>query len=100
MDLSHINSNGDIVFEGTITNYKTGPSSISSGEIAATTRLSISVHVVYENKVDSDQSYDVSFNAFMDYDSNQDLSSIEDELISGISEILIQDIFNRAVNNW
>ena len=100
MNLTHTNSDGDIIFEGTITNYKTGPSSVSSGEIATTTRLIISVKVVYENKMNTDQNFSVNFSNYIDYDSNEDLSAIEDELITEISEMLIQDIFNRAVNNW
>jgi hypothetical protein len=100
MNLIHVDNDGDVVFDGVVIDYRTGPSSVTSGEVAATTRLSITVKVNYENKFNSDQNYNVNFSSYVDYDSAEDLASIEDELIDEISEMLIQDIFNRAVNNW
>ena len=98
--LSHEDTGGDIVFRGIITQYKTGPASITSDEFAATTRLTITVKVVFENTVTPEQSYDVNFSNYVDFESNLDLSSIEDNLIDELTNMLVQDIFNRAVNNW
>ena len=40
------------------------------------------------------------FSRFSDYESSQNLASIEDELIKDINDQLTQDIFNKAVSNW
>jgi len=100
MKLSHDDTKGDLIFKGVITQYKTGPASITSGEFAATTRLTISVKVTFENTINPDQDYEVTFSNYIDFDSSQDLSSIEDNLINELTDMLVQDIFNRAVNNW
>jgi len=100
LNLKHNDKDGQIVFRGIITEYKTGPASVTSNEIAASTRLTISVRVIYENTLNPEQNYEATFSAYSDFDSKFDLSSIENQLIDQISDILIQDIFNRAVNNW
>jgi hypothetical protein len=100
MNLSMVEDNGDINFRGVITDYKTQPSSITTNDKTATTRLTISVRVKFENIKEPKQNYENSFSAYMDFDSNKNLASIEDELINEICDMLVQDIFNKAVNNW
>ncbi len=36
----------------------------------------------------------------MDYPSDQDFNAVKDNLISDIVDMLVEDIFNRAVVNW
>lgn len=98
--LSLISKNGDLQFEGQITNYNTAPVGIQSNDRAAANRLTITVEVRFTNTKDATQNFETSFSAFEDYDSNQDLTSVEQDLIEAINERLAQDIFNRSVSNW
>ena len=100
MGLSYVDEGGDIQMDGTITGYTVGPSSIGSNETATTSRLSVTVKVHFENKVDPDTDFDATFSNYIDFDSQQELSSIQDDLHQELIEFFVQDIFNRSVNNW
>ncbi len=99
-DLDFISEGGDLQLEGIITDYSTKPIAIQGNETAAMNRLSVTVKVKYTNTLDPDKDYDLAFTRFEDYSSSQDLSAVKDELISLISEALVDDIFNKAVVNW
>lgn len=91
---------GDVEFSGEITRYETRPTAITGEETAARNRLTITVRVVYTNYIEPELDYDTSFSRYEDYDSSQDLSSVEDELIELILENLMDDIFNKAFVSW
>ena len=99
-NLSLVESNGDLQFSGDISDYKTAPIAITSSETAALNRLTITVKVKFINTKDDQRSFETSFTRYADYDSSQDLSNVEDELITNITTQLIQDIFNKAASNW
>jgi hypothetical protein len=99
-DLDFINEGGDLQIEGTITDYSTRPVAIQGDETAALNRLTITVKVKFTNTLDPAKDFDNPFTRFEDYPSNQDLSSVKDELITTINEYLVDDIFNKAVVNW
>lgn len=98
--LKLIGNNGDLQIEGVITEYNTTPQAITGNETAALNRLSISVKIKFVNTIEPDKSYETTFSRYEDYDSNQDLSSVQDGLIETINEMLVDDIFNKAVVNW
>lgn len=93
-------SNGDLMLEGSITGYTITPNAIQGNQTAATNRLTITVNVKFTNTKDEKQNFESSFSRFTDYETNLNLTSIEDDLIKNINEQLTQDIFNRAVSNW
>ena len=99
-NLSLTDAIGDLQFEGEITGYKVKPIAIQANETAAQNRLTISVKVTFTNNLDENQNYSQSFSHYADFDSSQDLSSIETELIDQIVEVLSENIFNKAVANW
>ncbi len=91
---------GDVEFTGEITSYETRPTAITGEETAARNRLTISVRVKHINFMDPELDYDTSFSRYEDYDSSENLTDVEDELIELIVENLIEDIFNRAFVSW
>ena len=98
--LSLINKGGDLGFEGSVTGYSTGPIAIQSTDQAALNRLTITVNVKYTCMFDEKKNFEQSFTRYADYTSDQNIASIEDQLTREINEQLVQDIFNRALNNW
>lgn len=98
--LDELSENGDIEFEGQITGYEVRPMSIQKDDLAAQNRLTITVKVKYINNKDTDQSFEKSFSAFEDYDSLNDLTSIEGTLVPEIVKKLHEDIFNATIANW
>jgi len=98
--LANIPRNGDLHFEGEITGYSTEPVAITGQQTAALIRLKITVNVRYTNKFSPKDNFETSFSRFQDYSSNLNLSAVEADLITKITEELVEDIFNKAVVNW
>lgn len=98
--LVQVTSNGDLQFEGAITDYTAIPTAIQGNEQAALNRLTITVQVKFVNTKDEKQSFQSSFSRFTDYDSRKNLASVEQELINEVCNQLVDDIFNKAVINW
>jgi predicted oxidoreductase len=98
--LEVVSNLGDVNFEGEITEYKTMPLTVAADAYAAMNRFSITVRVKYTNSVDTDLSFDQTFTRYEDYDSNLDLSAVEQDLVEKIVELIIEDIFNKAFVNW
>jgi hypothetical protein len=98
--LSLVSYDGDLHFEGEITNYDVTSMGVTANEVAATNRLNITVKMRFTNNKDEKQSYDRSFSHYADFDSARPLDSVQAQLVDEIIEKLIEDIFNNAVANW
>ena len=98
--LDMVESGGDLAFEGEITDYKTNPVAITSGQTAAMNRLTITVKVRFSNRIDDTKDFEQSFSRYEDYPSDQDLNSVQESLTATIVEQLVEDIFNKALVNW
>ncbi|PKP51113.1 MAG: hypothetical protein CVT92_13560 [Bacteroidetes bacterium HGW-Bacteroidetes-1] len=92
--------NGDLAFEGEITEYATTPVAIQSDQTAAMNRLTITVNIRFISKVDESKSFESKFTQYIEYPSNENLNSIKDGMIAEITEALVDNIFNKAVVNW
>lgn len=98
--LNELSENGDIEFEGQITGYEVRPMSIQKDDLAAKNRLTITVKLKYTNNKATEENFDRNFTAYEDYDSNQSISDVEDELTTLIIQKLTEDIFNATIANW
>lgn len=98
--LSLIQDNGDLSFEGYITSYNVAPVAVTGNQTAALNRLTITVMVKFENKLDDTKNFEQSFSRFADWQSSVPLNAVETDLIKDINTQLVQDIFNKAVINW
>jgi hypothetical protein len=91
---------GDVQYSGAIVGYDVQPVSIQANETAALNRLTLTVKVTYVNTLEPKKNSESTFSRFADYESSQDLVSVEDNLVEQISEQLAQDIFDRTLGNW
>ncbi|WP_397364846.1 LptE family protein [Olleya sp. R77988] len=99
--LSLVNSNGDLVYEGEITEYRISPTTATSSSTAAQNRLTIGVKVRFYNKKDDEKDFEKSFSFFYDYEGSELLTStIKATAFEEIFERLTQDIFNASLANW
>lgn len=90
----------DLQLEGEITGYNLTPQAVTENAYASRTRLTITVRVKYtDNKQDSNN-IDQTFSAYRDFDSNDMLTDVQDELCSQISKELVDLIFNATLGNW
>lgn len=95
-----VTEGGDLLLEGSIIDYRIQPVAIQDNDQAALNRLTITLDVVYTNTVDEDMSFDSKFSRYADYSSEQNLADIQEVLIEEINQMLVEDIFNKAVINW
>jgi hypothetical protein len=99
-NLTLINSNGDLILEGSITAYSVTPQAVQANETAALNRLSITANVKFTNQKDEKQNFETAFTRYSDYSSSENLAAVEERLITEINEQLVDDIFNKSVINW
>lgn len=97
----------DVLIEGEITDYSITPTTISSavnapgGNIqAAQNKLTITVKVHYENKIEPEKSFDRTYSDEAVFSSNLDINAIEATQVKVVNERIINKIFNDIVANW
>lgn len=101
--LSQVNSGGDAVFEGHITDYTIAPAAVEAGtDRAALNRLTITVKVSYKNTIAPEDNFvDQTFTQFKDFSTaSQPIQAQEAQLIKEITDMLTEEIYNRAFANW
>ena len=98
--LQLVNNNGDLDFEGEITGYELTPMAVKEDAYASQTKLTITVRVRYSNRVNPDEDFEQSFSAYREFDANQMLQDVQDELCEEIVEELVDQIYNATVANW
>jgi len=94
------NEIGDLHFSGKITAYITAPIAIQGNQANALSRLTLTVEISCDNKLEEDKSFTQTFSNFTDFDSQLNFATIEQDLISKICDGMVQDIFNKAFINW
>lgn len=100
--LSQTSGSADMEISGSIVGYSITPVSAEASEIGSVSknRLKIEVNVIFTNNLQPDKSFERRFSAFEDFGANANLSQVEDELHSQISERLSENILNQAIGDW
>ena len=98
--LDLVRSNGDLVFEGEITEFRISPTTATSDNTAAQNRLTMGVMVRYFNKLDEESDFEQRFSFYYDYPASSLLNSVKDEALTEIFERITQDITNKALADW
>lgn len=94
------NLDADIQISGTVASYSTAPVAVQSDEDAALNRLTVTLKVTVVNQKNPSEGFEQSFSQFSDYDSGQELSSVESQLLEDINYQLAQEIINKLSSNW
>ena len=99
--LDLVKSNGDLTYEGEITEYRISPTTATANNTAAQNRLTISVNVRFFNKNDDETSFEKRFSFYFDYaGSSQLIGSQKDAAVKEIFERITQDVFNASLAKW
>ena len=99
--LSQVDMDGDLEITGEITGYDVRATAVTANEVAAQNRLTVTIKISFENKKYPEDSFEnKSFSAYEDYDSMQDLGSVEAQLCEEIVKKLVDEIFNATVAQW
>ena len=100
-NLDLVKSNGDIIYEGEIVEYRIAPTTATANNTAAQNRLTISVNVRFINTNDEEADFEKRFSFFYDYSgSAQLIGAQKTTAITEIYDRLTQDIINASLANW
>jgi outer membrane lipopolysaccharide assembly protein LptE/RlpB len=89
-----------ISIEGKVVGYSVSPIALQAGDNAASNRLTISSTYEIFISAPKAENYNLSVSRFADFSSNQDLTSVEAQLIDEINKQIVQDIINKLMSNW
>ncbi len=100
-NLNLVNSEGELQFEGEITDYTILPTAATAEQTAALNRLTVKIKVRFFNNLNEDDNFEKTFSHFYDFEANQQLvGSTLDDAFTEIFERITQDIFNASVAKW
>lgn len=94
------NGQGEVNIEGVVTNYSLIPVALQQGDNAAKNRLSITVQFSIFISKPKEETMKLTTSRFVDYNSNTDLASVEQNLLAQINEQIVQDVINKLLSNW
>ncbi len=92
--------NGDFAMQGEITEYTVEPVSIQNNTSSSLNRLKITVKVKMDCAKHPKMNFEQSFTQFQDFDANKSFTSVETNLVNAITDMLVQEIFNKTAINW
>jgi len=100
-NLSLTNSNGDLLYEGEITQFRISPMTATANQLAAQNRLTITVNVRFVNRKKEDDNFEKPFSFYYDYPGDQLLTGpVLTAALEEIYERITQDIFNASLAKW
>ena len=98
--LSQVKRDGDLAISGEITSYDQTNKSISASGYSSMVQLKMTVKVKFVNTKEHKDDFEKSFSATREYDSSQQLSSVQEELVQQMIDDIVDQIFNATVANW
>ena len=93
-------SDGDLLYEGEIVEYRISPMSATAQQTAAQNRLSMAVNVRFYNKTKEDADFEQRFSFFYDFPAATQPAAIKSEALEILFERITQDIFNESLADW
>jgi len=98
--LKVLKRNGDLQVSGEIVEYSQTNKSVAADGYSAQTQLKITVNVRFVNNTNHSQDFEQRFSATADYDSSQQLATVQETLVQEMFDDIIDQIFNATVANW
>ena len=98
--LQLLKKGGDLHLEGEIVGYELTPMAISADTYASQTKLTITINVRFTNSQNPEDDFEKKYTAYNTFDSNKMLSDIQDELLKGMIDEVVDNIYNDTVAKW
>lgn len=97
--LKLVKRGGDLHVAGEIINYDQFNKGISADGYASQVQLRITVNIRFEN-AKTNQKWEKQFTATSQYDSTQQLTAVQETLVTEMVKDLCDQIFNATVADW
>lgn len=98
--LRQVKRNGDLQLSGEITAFDQYNKGISSDGYSSQVQLKMTVNVRFVNNSNHDEDFERQFTATTEYDASQQLTAVQEELVTQMSKDITEQIFNATVANW
>ncbi len=98
--LRQVKRDGDLVISGEIISYDQTNKSISADGYSSMVQLKMTVKVKFTNNKQHNDDFDKTFSANREYDSSQQLSAVQEELVQQMIDDIVDQVFNATVANW
>ena len=98
--LRQVKRDGDLVLSGEITSYDQTNKSIAADGYSSMVQLKMTVKIKFTNNKHHDDDFDRSFTASREYDSSQQLSAVQEELVQQMIDDIVDQVFNQTVVKW
>ena len=99
-NLQLVSSDGDLIYEGEITEYRVSPMTATSNLQASQNRLTVGINVRFTNLKKEDDNFERRFTFYYDYPAELQLLNVKSEAHDIIFERITQDIFNASLAKW
>ena len=100
-NLNLTTTDGDLVYEGEITDYRISPMTATADLTAAQNRLSITVNLRFSNKRKPEENFEKRYSFFFDYPGDQQLTGPQLRIaLDEIFQRITQDMFNDTLAKW
>ncbi|GEM57157.1 hypothetical protein B0A78_03085 [Flavobacterium columnare NBRC 100251 = ATCC 23463] len=100
-NLNLTNTNGDLVYEGEIVDYRISPMTATANLTAAQNRLSITANLRFSNRNKSEENFEKKFSFYYDYPAAEQLTGSKlQTALDEIFERITQDMFNETLAKW
>lgn len=98
--LRQVKKNGDLQLSGEITGFDQYNKGISSDGYSSQVQLKMTVNVRFVNNKNHEEDFERQFSATTEYDASQQLTSVQEELVTQMVKDITEQIFNSTVANW
>ena len=99
--LQQVNRGGDLQLSGEITNYDAINKGVGSDGYSTMAELRMTVRVNFSSKANPTESFENrTFSASREYDASNQLTSVQEELVTQMIKEIVDQIFNATVANW
>lgn len=98
--LRQVKKNGDLQLAGEIVGFDQYNKGISSDGYSSQVQLKMTVNVRFVNNKKHTEDFERQFTATTEYDASQQLTAVQEELVTQMVKDLTDQIFNATVANW
>lgn len=98
--LQQVKKGGDLVLEGEIVGFDQFNKGVSNSGYSNQVQLKMTVNVRYVNNKNHTQDFEQKFSATSTYDATQQLTNVQEELVTEMCKDITEQIFNATVANW
>ena len=98
--LKQVRQGGDLQLSGEIVNYDAYNKGIGSDGYSTMAELKMTVNVRFVNNSNPTENFEQQFTASREYNASQQMSAVQEELVTQMIKEIIEQVFNATVANW